>query len=295
MKTRLNRLLIRISVIAACAWGNTWMASAASPPAEYVELSRKAALKSSHSSQLASLVGGWFSSWKHMAKGNYTAHARDTETLKRILHEGYYYGLLIQDLLKQPQPDSVHLVVVDKPRTWYSLLSAKPHGGVQSFYADGVIFLYWPEGEDGKRDLSDLPHEMVHAWIAASDAGLPLWLEEGLALSWGESLAQKYYTLQNRFVKAEEAASPVRPLDPTVFMHYPEDAVTARRFYRSSKLLVRAIERLLDDSEFRTFLSRMVEPDISWQQVLKEEWRIPDKKIQSMQQLVNPMASQGGR
>jgi len=256
---------------------------AGNAPTDWQPISRKTALKEHPDPGLKALVGGWFSKWLHGQKGSVVVHALDEKQLAETLREAHYYQLILQERLGFKPERSLHVVAVSDRSRWHELLpGARGHGKVRAFFRNGVIYIFRPMGPTPDRDLSDLSHELLHAMVHAAEIRWPLWLEEGLALHWGETLAKKYFSLQGRYVKTQTALGHLHDVDPRGFEHYPTNAQGAQAFYRSCKRWVQALDEVLNESQLASLLQRMANPDATLTQALESvgvSWEQYEKTI----------------
>lgn len=234
--------------------------------------------------------------WKHIPGRYLMAHALGLDEAPKLVSEADFAYERVGELLRLPaRTNRPHLFLIRNERVWRDALQA---GGVRAEGVsvqnqDEVYVLY--NGRHGLEPVL-IPHEMVHLRLWETyGRRLPLWLEEGLALSLAWQTAGEYrQTSELRLVRnlpALDAASLLSVDDLTRLDHYPSDQESLRAFYRQAEGLVRGIRAAVPNERWPAFLERAAGEPEKWAQILQEEFGCSQEAVANLEPLMRDFAT----
>jgi len=163
--------------------------------------------------------------------------------------------------LKNPDAASSLLVFVGKEEQWNQLV----HGhGIRH---DGLSIqvgneMYFKDDPEQNKRPDRVAHEVFHLLITRTfPSGLPLWLEEGLAIHYGWKSAVRMNEQRELIIYREDPAVDEKLLvgfDKFLgIKQYPGSEEQARVFFRQSEELVAVLEERLGNENMARFVQAM--------------------------------------
>ncbi|MFT5121852.1 MAG: hypothetical protein ACI9TH_003529 [Kiritimatiellia bacterium] len=141
-----------------------------------------------------------------------------------------------------------------------------------------TILLVREPGQPFER--SDVAHEVIHYRLEG--AGLPLWLEEGLALQLGVEITLAFEQLiGQRAAEDTDPAGERLAIDRTImdFDRYPDDPDVLAGFYRHCRLFVAALN--LNKEQLHVFVQALGQ-GAAWEEVLTGTLEQPPELIERL-------------
>ena len=203
------------------------------------------------------------SEWKHAETANFVYHYLHETTARPVASEAeFYYRVIAQEMEKDTRQweRKCHIFIFEDEADWRQFQTV---GGLEPWtggiHAQGELFL--PRYPQQRFKGNALAHEVTHLVVFRFfGAGVPLWLNEGLAeytaSRWYSSyMRARGYTAHPRSVSvAPENFIPLATL--TTLYTYPAADNAVLTFYSESERLVRFLSSA-DKHGFAGFLESM--------------------------------------
>ena len=180
-----------------------------------------------------------------------------------------------------------HIILIKNFVAWRALVEnwgMRPDGN--AFQQGKEIFLMATEAIHPTR----IPHEVAHFRLRDSFRPLPLWLEEGLALHYGWSIARDWSRERGqpitRRLDALEESHPLSLDAATALTEYPAGRPDCQSFYRYSEELVAAIGEEVTEAKMGEFVKAMQEPGADWRTVLAGTFGVSAANVAGITALV---------
>lgn len=215
--------------------------------------------------------------WTVRENDHFVAHGESAEALDEVVAKAEFALEKAGRMLDlAPLPRKPHLYVVRNPETWKAIRekSGWREEGRALLYQGCVFVLEQPDAPAIREDVF---HEIVHLRLrAACRQGLPLWLEEGLALDLGWRIMAAYHLPEATLLRRHRPpADPSRLLsmpDLEALREYPEDPAALRAFYCQAEALVRGIIELVGEERLPEFVRSACGATASWREILRDQF-----------------------
>lgn len=201
--------------------------------------------------------------WKHGETKNFIYHFFHESTVRPVASEAeFYYRVITGELEKDATSweRKCHIFIFENTDDWHEFQAV---GGLEPWtggiHHQGELFL--PRDPRQKFKGNALAHEVTHLVVYRFfGAGVPLWLNEGLA----EYTATRWYTsyMRARGFTAHPRSTAVGPENYlplpklTALLGYPASDAEVAAFYAESERLVRFLSAA-DKHGFAAFLESM--------------------------------------
>jgi hypothetical protein len=201
--------------------------------------------------------------WKHGETQNFVIHFHDLPAAQAVASECEFYYRLIAGELERDTTHwerKGHIFIFEHDEDWRDFQGA---GGLEPWtggiHHQGELFV--PRDEKRKFKGNALAHELTHLVVFRFfGAGVPLWLNEGLA----EYTATRWYASywRARGYRAHPVSMATAPADYlpipklTSLLGYPGEVREVTAFYSEAERLVRFLSAI-DKHRFSEFLQAM--------------------------------------
>jgi len=179
------------------------------------------------------------SAWLSEADGALIAHFQSPKIETGYLRQSSYawrgFNRLFEASLDQ---EEMHLFVIGDKQLWEKCIhryAQKIHAKAFSFNRNIFVYSMHEKGEYP----SDISHEMMHILLHSKySKGIPLWLEEGLALHYGFEMTKDFQSLQGKGLSMIAYQGKSAKVDIFKQVSYPDAAEEVKTFYRQSRKAV---------------------------------------------------------
>ncbi len=186
-----------------------------------------------------------------------------------------------------------HLILIHHQWVWDKLTEKgrlRPDG--LAFQNGREIFLF---ADDGLHETR-VPHELVHFRLRETYSRLPLWLEEGLAMQYGWTIARSWAELQGvsltRDLPAIEAPYQLSLDELTAIRDYPDKVFPAQAYYRECEETIRAIIERIGMANVGKFLKQVAGEGRNWREVLEKDFKLGEGGVYFIERRVKARLGQ---
>lgn len=235
-------------------------------------------------------------SWTHAESRRFFFHAAQGDALPALVAEvEWCYDEVCRQLGLPPLEQAGRLFVLDSAADWSRVMrsAGRMEEGVAMHVGSEIYLL-----RDSSHSVSyvDVPHELVHfrLWQAYGHA-LPLWLEEGLAVEIGWSVATAYQLTRQLRLYREQP-----PLEPDALIPwaavfaaetYPTVLTDLQAFYRQSAALVAILRTKIPENEWPLFMASMNNRERSLESILIIDYEWKESELNELLNLLNQQLS----